>query len=78
LLGIGALAAYRQDVRNCRLFDDHVSAQRVHRRPIRRLGGIGIAAGSYASLFALLFAATRVKAIPYAHFTMAVVFPGAA
>lgn len=57
-----------------RLFDDHVSARKVHGRPIPRLGGLAIAAGFYAPLLALLFEASGVGSTFYASSRMAVSF----
>jgi UDP-GlcNAc:undecaprenyl-phosphate GlcNAc-1-phosphate transferase len=56
------------------LFDDNVSGRRVHGRPIPRLGGIAIAAGFYAPLFALLLLASGVGSTFYASAEMATVF----
>jgi UDP-GlcNAc:undecaprenyl-phosphate/decaprenyl-phosphate GlcNAc-1-phosphate transferase len=57
-----------------RLFDDHVSSRKVHGRPIPRLGGLAIAAGFYAPLFALLFAGSFVGDVFYASSRKAVSF----
>src|SRR5512136_2104817 len=57
-----------------RLFDDHVSARKVHGRPIPRLGGIAIAAGFYAPLIALLLEASSVGSVFYAKLPMAIAF----
>ena len=56
------------------LFDDHVSARKVHGRPIPRLGGIAIAAGFYAPLLALLLEASSVGEIFYANSRQAIAF----
>jgi UDP-GlcNAc:undecaprenyl-phosphate GlcNAc-1-phosphate transferase len=50
-----------------RLFDDHVSARKIHGRPIPRLGGVAIAAGFYAPLLALLLEASGVGGMFYAN-----------
>ena len=57
-----------------RLFDDHVSARKVHGRPIPRLGGIAIAAGFYSPLLALLIEASGVGGIFYANSHRAIAF----
>lgn len=57
-----------------RLFDDHVSARKVHGRPIPRLGGLAIAAGFYAPLLALLVEASGVGSAFYASSRLAVAF----
>jgi UDP-GlcNAc:undecaprenyl-phosphate GlcNAc-1-phosphate transferase len=56
------------------LFDDHVSARKVHGRPIPRLGGVAIAAGFYAPLLALLLEASGVGGIFYANSQRAIAF----
>ena len=48
------------------LFDDHVSARKIHGRPIPRLGGVAIAAGFYAPLLGLLLEARGVGGQFYA------------
>ncbi|MBN2573483.1 MAG: undecaprenyl/decaprenyl-phosphate alpha-N-acetylglucosaminyl 1-phosphate transferase [Deltaproteobacteria bacterium] len=57
-----------------RLIDDHVSARRVHGRPIPRLGGLAIAAAFYVPLLALLFEPSSVGEIFYADSRMAIAF----
>ena len=57
-----------------RLFDDHVSARKIHGRPIPRLGGIAIAAGFYAPLLALLIEASSVGGQFYANSRQAIAF----
>ena len=57
-----------------RLFDDHVSARKVHGRPIPRLGGLAIAAGFYTPLLALLLEASSVGGQFYASWRMAIAF----
>ena len=57
-----------------RLFDDHVSARKVHGRPIPRLGGLAIATGFYAPLLALLLESSSVGGIFYASSRMAIAF----
>jgi UDP-GlcNAc:undecaprenyl-phosphate GlcNAc-1-phosphate transferase len=57
-----------------RLFDDHVSARKIHGRPIPRLGGIAIMAGFYAPLLALLLEASSVGGTFYANSHRAVAF----
>ena len=56
------------------LFDDHVSARKVHGRPIPRLGGLAIAAGFYTPLLALLLEASSVGGQFYASSRMAIAF----
>jgi UDP-GlcNAc:undecaprenyl-phosphate GlcNAc-1-phosphate transferase len=56
------------------LFDDHVSARKVHGRPIPRLGGVAIAAGFYAPLLALLLEASGVGGMFYANSHRAIAF----
>lgn len=56
------------------LFDDHVSARKIHGRPIPRLGGIAIAAGFYAPLLALLIEHSGVGGFFYASSRMALAF----
>ena len=56
------------------LFDDHVSARKVHGRPIPRLGGVAIAAGFYAPLLALLLEASGVGGMFYANSRRAIAF----
>jgi len=56
------------------LFDDHVTARKVHGRPIPRLGGVAIAAGFYAPLLALLLEASSVGGIFYANSHRALAF----
>jgi len=57
-----------------RLFDDHVSARKIHGRPIPRLGGIAIAGGFYAPLLALLIEASGVGGQFYASSRRALAF----
>jgi UDP-GlcNAc:undecaprenyl-phosphate GlcNAc-1-phosphate transferase len=57
-----------------RLFDDHVSARKVHGRPIPRLGGGAIAAGFYTPLLALLLEASAVGGMFYASSHKALAF----
>ncbi len=57
-----------------RLFDDHVSARKIHGRPIPRLGGLAIAAGFYAPLLGLLIEASGVGGQFYARSRMAAAF----
>ena len=57
-----------------RLFDDHVSARKIHGRPIPRLGGVAIAAGFYAPLLALLLEASSVGGTFYANSHRALAF----
>ncbi len=57
-----------------RLFDDHVSARKIHGRPIPRLGGLAIAAGFYAPLLALLIEASGVGGQFYASWHKAIAF----
>jgi UDP-GlcNAc:undecaprenyl-phosphate GlcNAc-1-phosphate transferase len=56
------------------LFDDQVSARKIHGRPIPRLGGVAIAAGFYVPLLALLFPASSVGGIFYTNMAGAVTF----
>jgi UDP-GlcNAc:undecaprenyl-phosphate GlcNAc-1-phosphate transferase len=57
-----------------RLFDDHVSARKIHGRPIPRLGGLAIAAGFYTPMLALLLEASGVGGIFYASSHKAIAF----
>jgi UDP-GlcNAc:undecaprenyl-phosphate GlcNAc-1-phosphate transferase len=57
-----------------RLFDDNVSARKIHGRPIPRLGGIAIAAGFFAPLLALLVEASGVGGQFYASWRKAMAF----
>jgi UDP-GlcNAc:undecaprenyl-phosphate GlcNAc-1-phosphate transferase len=57
-----------------RLVDDHVSARRVHGRPIPRLGGLAIAAAFYVPLLALLIETSSVGGMFYASSRMAIAF----
>ena len=57
-----------------RLFDDHVSARKIHGRPIPRLGGVAIAAGFFAPLLALLIEASGVGGQFYASSSRATAF----
>jgi UDP-GlcNAc:undecaprenyl-phosphate GlcNAc-1-phosphate transferase len=57
-----------------RLFDDHVSARKIHGRPIPRLGGVAIAAGFFAPLLALLLEASGVGGMFYANSHRAIAF----
>ena len=57
-----------------RLFDDHVSARKIHGRPIPRLGGLAIAGGFFAPLLALLIEASGVGGQFYASSRRATAF----
>lgn len=57
-----------------RLFDDHVSARKIHGRPIPRLGGLAIAAGFFAPLLALLIESSSVGDMFYASARKAIAF----
>ncbi len=57
-----------------RLFDDHISARKVHGRPIPRIGGLAIAAGFFAPLLGLLFEASDVGSTFYARSQLAAAF----
>ena len=56
------------------LFDDQLSARKIHGRPIPRLGGLAIVAGFYVPLLALLLPASSVGGIFYAKAPDAVTF----
>jgi len=56
------------------LFDDQVSARKIHGRPVPRLGGLAMAAAFYVPLLALLLQASSVGAIFYADRRTALVF----
>ena len=56
------------------LFDDQLSARKIHGRPVPRLGGVAIVAGFYVPLLALLLPASSVGGIFYAKLPDAVTF----
>jgi UDP-GlcNAc:undecaprenyl-phosphate GlcNAc-1-phosphate transferase len=56
------------------LFDDQLSARKIHGRPIPRLGGVAIAVGFYVPLLALLLPASSVGGIFYTNIADAVTF----
>ena len=56
------------------LFDDQLSARKIHGRPIPRLGGVAIVVGFYVPLLALLLPASSVGRIFYANVAEAVTF----
>jgi UDP-GlcNAc:undecaprenyl-phosphate GlcNAc-1-phosphate transferase len=56
------------------LFDDQISARKIHGRPIPRLGGVAIVMGFYVPLLALLLPASSVGRIFYAKMPEAVTF----
>jgi len=56
------------------LFDDQLSARKIHGRPIPRLGGVAIVVGFYVPLLALLLPASSVGQIFYTNVAEAVTF----